>query len=180
MAESRTVTVPVVVERDEDGVWCAHAQLRPSLGAHGEGDIAAQQHYRAEHSQQYTTELAGIAGQIRATEAAIDRYLTAFENGTLDETVCGHRIRDLTTKLDQLTRRRTELSEVLDSQPKPPSPEAVDQLRRDLAPRPRPRHPRPEEGDHRHPRCRDPDPGRPAHPHLQDPHRRNRANRNPG
>jgi predicted RNase H-like HicB family nuclease len=38
MAESRTVTVPVVVERDEDGVWCAHAQLRPGLGAHGEGD----------------------------------------------------------------------------------------------------------------------------------------------
>jgi predicted RNase H-like HicB family nuclease len=38
MAESRTVTVPVVVERDEDGVWCAHAQLRPGLGAHGEGE----------------------------------------------------------------------------------------------------------------------------------------------
>lgn len=38
MAESRTVTVPVFVELDEDGVWCAHAQLRPGLGAHGEGD----------------------------------------------------------------------------------------------------------------------------------------------
>jgi predicted RNase H-like HicB family nuclease len=38
MAESRTVTVPVVVEHDEDGVWCAHAQLRPGLGAHGEGE----------------------------------------------------------------------------------------------------------------------------------------------
>jgi predicted RNase H-like HicB family nuclease len=38
VTESRTVTVPVVVERDEDGVWCAHAQLRPGLGAHGEGD----------------------------------------------------------------------------------------------------------------------------------------------
>jgi predicted RNase H-like HicB family nuclease len=38
VAESRTVTVPVVVERDEDGVWCAHAQLRPGVGAHGEGD----------------------------------------------------------------------------------------------------------------------------------------------
>ncbi|MBN1171991.1 MAG: hypothetical protein JXA67_07435 [Micromonosporaceae bacterium] len=37
MAEFRTVTVPVVVECDEDGVWCAHAQLRPGLGAHGEG-----------------------------------------------------------------------------------------------------------------------------------------------
>jgi predicted RNase H-like HicB family nuclease len=30
--------VPVVVERDEDGVWCAHAQLRRGVGAHGEGD----------------------------------------------------------------------------------------------------------------------------------------------
>jgi predicted RNase H-like HicB family nuclease len=37
MAESRTVTVPIVIEQDEDGVWCAHAQLRPGLGAHGEG-----------------------------------------------------------------------------------------------------------------------------------------------
>src|SRR5262249_46943360 len=33
-----TVTVPVVLDRDEDGVWCAHAQLRPGVGAHGEGD----------------------------------------------------------------------------------------------------------------------------------------------
>ncbi|MCW2142768.1 hypothetical protein BXY51_007358 [Actinoplanes cyaneus] len=38
VAEIRTVTVPVVVEQDEDGVWCAHAQLRPGVGAHGEGD----------------------------------------------------------------------------------------------------------------------------------------------
>jgi predicted RNase H-like HicB family nuclease len=32
------VTVPVVVEHDEDGAWCAHAQLRPGVGAHGEGE----------------------------------------------------------------------------------------------------------------------------------------------
>lgn len=38
VADLRTVTVPVIVERDEDGVWCAHAQLRPGIGAHGEGD----------------------------------------------------------------------------------------------------------------------------------------------
>jgi predicted RNase H-like HicB family nuclease len=41
MAGPRTVTVPVV-ERDEDGVWCAHAQLRPGVGAHGEGAIEAE------------------------------------------------------------------------------------------------------------------------------------------
>lgn len=28
------------VEQDEDGVWCAHAQLWPGVGAHGEGDSA--------------------------------------------------------------------------------------------------------------------------------------------
>jgi predicted RNase H-like HicB family nuclease len=37
VTNSRTVTVPVVVGLDENGNWCAHAQLRPGLGAHGEG-----------------------------------------------------------------------------------------------------------------------------------------------
>lgn len=37
---SRSVHVPYTVEQDEDGVWCAHAQLRPGVGAHGQGDTA--------------------------------------------------------------------------------------------------------------------------------------------
>jgi predicted RNase H-like HicB family nuclease len=35
---SRVVHIPYVIEQDEDGVWCAHAQLRPGVGAHGEGE----------------------------------------------------------------------------------------------------------------------------------------------
>ena len=35
---SRAVHLPYTVEQDEDSVWCAHAQLRPGVGAHGEGD----------------------------------------------------------------------------------------------------------------------------------------------
>lgn len=35
---TRAVHVPYIVEQDEDGVWCAHAQLRPGVGAHGEGE----------------------------------------------------------------------------------------------------------------------------------------------
>ena len=35
---TRTVHVLYTVEQDEDGVWCAQAQLRPGVGAHGEGD----------------------------------------------------------------------------------------------------------------------------------------------
>jgi predicted RNase H-like HicB family nuclease len=34
---TRIVHVPYVVEHDEDGVWCASAQLRPGAGAVGDG-----------------------------------------------------------------------------------------------------------------------------------------------
>ena len=34
---SRTVHVPYILEQDEDGVWCAAAQLRPGVGAVGDG-----------------------------------------------------------------------------------------------------------------------------------------------
>ena len=37
---TRAVHVPYTVEQDEDGVWCAHAQLRPGVRANGEGDNA--------------------------------------------------------------------------------------------------------------------------------------------
>jgi predicted RNase H-like HicB family nuclease len=39
---TRTVHVPYTVEQDEDGVWCANAQLRPHVGAHGYGDTEAE------------------------------------------------------------------------------------------------------------------------------------------
>jgi predicted RNase H-like HicB family nuclease len=34
---SRAVHVPYTVEQDDDGVWWAHAQIRPGVGANGEG-----------------------------------------------------------------------------------------------------------------------------------------------
>ena len=36
--EVREVHIPYVLEQDEDGVWCALAQLRPGVGAVGDGD----------------------------------------------------------------------------------------------------------------------------------------------
>jgi predicted RNase H-like HicB family nuclease len=36
-ARVRTVHVPYTLEQDEDGVWCAAAQLRPGVGAVGDG-----------------------------------------------------------------------------------------------------------------------------------------------
>ena len=37
---TRIVHVPYFVEQDEDGVWCASAQLRPGVGAVGDGPTA--------------------------------------------------------------------------------------------------------------------------------------------
>lgn len=33
----RDVHIPYLLEEDESGMWCAHAQLGPRVGAHGEG-----------------------------------------------------------------------------------------------------------------------------------------------
>jgi predicted RNase H-like HicB family nuclease len=40
LAMTRSVHVLYTVEQDEDGIWCAHAQLRPGVGAHGQGKTA--------------------------------------------------------------------------------------------------------------------------------------------
>ena len=32
-----TVLVPMTIEQDEEGWWCAHAQLGPNVGANGQG-----------------------------------------------------------------------------------------------------------------------------------------------
>jgi predicted RNase H-like HicB family nuclease len=38
---TKAVHVLYTVDQDEDGVWCAHAQLLPGVGANGEGDSPA-------------------------------------------------------------------------------------------------------------------------------------------
>jgi predicted RNase H-like HicB family nuclease len=34
---TRVVHLPYTIEQDEDGIWCAAAQLRPGVGAVGDG-----------------------------------------------------------------------------------------------------------------------------------------------
>jgi site-specific DNA recombinase len=50
----------------------------------------------------HAEELDTITNQITTTEAAINRYHTAFENGTMDDTTAGPRIRDLRQQLARL------------------------------------------------------------------------------
>ena len=59
---TRAVHVPYTVEEDEDGVWCAHAQLLPSVGANGEGAT------RDEAVADLRVALAGLIAEFGAPE----------------------------------------------------------------------------------------------------------------
>ena len=39
---SRVIHLPYTLEQDEDGVWCAAAQLKPGVGAVGDGATPAE------------------------------------------------------------------------------------------------------------------------------------------
>ncbi|HUD15684.1 MAG TPA: recombinase family protein, partial [Acidimicrobiales bacterium] len=67
-------------------------------------------------------ELAGTESQLRETSAAIDRYLRAFEVGSMSDTLCAPRIVELSERRTELTARRDELSvQVRASAPQLPS-----------------------------------------------------------
>jgi site-specific DNA recombinase len=68
---------------------------------------AARRRARAERSN-HDQELAVVAGITKA-EDAIERYLSAFEAGTLSEAQCGKRLESLAAKVRDRRERREEL-----------------------------------------------------------------------
>jgi site-specific DNA recombinase len=50
-----------------------------------------------------------IESEVRKTDAAIEKYLLAFEGGTLSETQLGPRVQALGAKMADLRRRREDL-----------------------------------------------------------------------
>jgi site-specific DNA recombinase len=79
--------------------------------------------------EQHQEELRAVGGGIGKAEAAIDRYLDAFEAGTLREQQCGRRIEALTAKLVELKTRQDELRDLLDTAHDPtPDPQELAEL----------------------------------------------------
>ncbi|HET6479271.1 MAG TPA: recombinase family protein [Actinoplanes sp.] len=95
--------------------------------------IANEYTRRADDTAQHTAELETITGRITGTQTAIDRYLAAFETGTLDDATCGTRITALTSQLDQLTDRRAQLTDLIATPPQPVSPDTIEQIHQNLA-----------------------------------------------
>jgi site-specific DNA recombinase len=80
----------------------------------------------------HAAELDSLTGRAGPLRAAIDRYLAAFENGSLDENTCGRRITDLTAQLEQLDHRRAELTEAAVA-PQTPDPDEIERIHDHLA-----------------------------------------------
>lgn len=80
-----------------------------------------QTQYRAAHADRHA-ELATVDTEITKTGQAIDRYLTAFERGTMDEELVADRLTELRVKTKQLRARRDALLLALDDEPTAPEP----------------------------------------------------------
>jgi len=65
--QSRTVHVPYTLERDEDGVWCAHAWLGSSGRANGNGSTQEEAIADLRKAVQIVIEEDGIPAQLRRT-----------------------------------------------------------------------------------------------------------------
>ena len=92
----------------------------------------AQREHRAAHGDRQA-ELDGITAELARTQQATNRYLLAFERGTLDEDLVAERLAALKTTRQQLSARREELDAALDDEPTAPDPILLDQVADHLA-----------------------------------------------
>ena len=74
---------------------------------------------------EYAAQLARVDADMRKAEALIEKYMGAFETGTMPEAVCGDRLNALATQVAELRHRRHELEAAIDTTPMDPY-EAVD------------------------------------------------------
>ncbi len=91
----------------------------------------AQAHHRDSHADR-RAEHTALSAQIRQKETAIDRYYTAFENGTMTEETAGQRLITLRMEITQLTARAAELEDALGSEPAAPPPGVIERLQAHL------------------------------------------------
>jgi hypothetical protein len=126
--------------------------------------IRAQARHLAGKDNQ-RAELAAVEAELTKINQAIDRYLNAFENSTLEEEDLAARLAPVKIKTKQFRTRRDELADQLTDVPQPLPQEALARGRRPHLRVHHQRHRQPAESPHRSPDRRDQDyRGRPHHP----------------
>src|SRR5450755_672296 len=88
----------------------------------------AQARHRDGHADRHA-EAGALQSQIKNKQAAIDRYFTAFENGTMDDTTAGPRVTALRAEIDQLQARHHEITDIIGTEATaPPPPATIERL----------------------------------------------------
>ncbi|MFC9660247.1 recombinase family protein [Nocardia sp. NPDC127606] len=90
--------------------------------------VTTAQHLHNSGRQAQQDELAAVTTKITDTTAKIDRYLTAFENGTMTAELIGDRLTSLRDTHRQLTHHRDELTANLDTAPTGPDTATPNQV----------------------------------------------------
>ena len=91
--------------------------------------LAAGRDRAGEQQHRVRDELTALDGELCKTEEAIERYLLAFEAGTLPEAACSQRIQTLAHKTAELRERRFQLAADLDASPQGPTHDELEALR---------------------------------------------------
>jgi site-specific DNA recombinase len=73
--------------------------------------VLARPRFRLSDRPRRAADLAAVVSEINKAEAAVNRYLDAFEDGSMSKDLCGPRVEELGTKLRALEARRQELSD---------------------------------------------------------------------
>ena len=95
--------------------------------------IAAKAQDTATAARLHQDEIAATEAELKKTEAAIERYMHAFEAGSVTEDMFGTRVRDLGNKLRALRARHAELAEAAEAAAMhPPTAADIEALRDEL------------------------------------------------
>ena len=102
---------------------------------HADLITAAVDRHRAAHSAangDRVAELAATDTELARADKAIDRTLTAYENGVLDEDTLAERLPALRATTKQLRRRREQLAVDIDAEPDQPDPATLADVARHI------------------------------------------------
>ena len=96
--------------------------------------VAAKTQERATSVRMQRDEILATETELKKTEAAIERYMMAFEAGSITDDLFGPRVRDLSDNARALRARHEELIQIEESAAMdPPTQADLDSLRADLA-----------------------------------------------
>jgi site-specific DNA recombinase len=83
----------------------------------------------AERQQQIRDELAATETDLTKAEEAIERYLLAFENGSMPEATCSQRVQALAEKAAELREHRADLNAEADMTDTGPTQQDIEAIR---------------------------------------------------